>query len=134
MTPQQAIEQLQSVLINSKSAMKKGEKKVADIIVEEAKSEAPGLLSNKIYNHQTEEETIIVGGDDLSAYVEFGTGEFAAEYTSTLPPEIQKEAYDLFFVNGKGKGRQQPFFYPAIFHNQDNVITSVDDELQKLAK
>lgn len=134
MTPQQAIEQLQNLLNNSKSAMKTGEKKAADIIVEEAKSDAPGSLSNKIYNHQTDEETIIVGGDDISAYVEFGTGDFAAEYTSTLPPEIQKEAYDLFFVSGKGKGRQQPFFYPAIFRNQDKIITYVDDELQKLAK
>ncbi len=130
----QAISQLEGVLRNSKKAMRKGEKKIADRIVSQAKSAAPGSLGSKIYAEQTDEETTIIGGDELSAYLEFGTGVFAEAYTSTLPPEIAQEAFDLFYVNGKGTTYQQPYFFPAIFRNQDKILPSVDDELQKLAK
>lgn len=134
MNSKQAIAQLQNVLKNSKPAMRKGEKKVGDKIVAQAKSAAPGSLGNKIFLEQTEEATTIIGGDELSAYIEFGTGKFAEAYTSTLPPEIAKEAYDLFFVNGEGTTFTQPFFFPAIFRNQKKILPAVDDELQKLAK
>lgn len=134
MNSAQAILQLEGLLKGSKQAMRKGEKKIADRIVSQAKAAAPGSLANKIYAEQTTEETTIIGGDELSAYLEFGTGVFAEAYTSTLPPEIAQEAFDLFYVNGKGTTYQQPFFYPSIFRNQDKILPSVNEELQKLAK
>lgn len=134
MNSAQAILQLEGLLKGSKPAMRKGEKKIADRIVSQAKAAAPGSLGDKIYAEQTTEETTIIGGDELSAYIEFGTGIFAEAYTSTLPPEIAQEAYDLFFVNGKGTTYQQSFFYPSIFRNQDKILPAVDEELQKLAK
>lgn len=134
MNSKQAIAQLENLMKNSKSAMRKGEKKVADRIVAQAKSAAPGSLGTKIYATQTEEDTTIIGGDELSAYIEFGTGVFAEAYLSTLPAEIAQEAHDLFFVNGKGTTFTQPFFWPAIFRNQDKIIPAVEAELQKLAK
>lgn len=133
MNSAQAIAQLQKVLQNSKPAMRKGEKKIADRIVSQAKSAAPGSLADKIFAEQTEEETTIIGGDELSAYIEFGTGEFAAAYLANQPQEVVDEAAK-FKTPIPGRTFTQPFFFPAIFRNKEKITESVDDELQKLAK
>lgn len=133
MNSAQAIAQLQKVLQNSKPAMRKGEKKIADRIVSQAKSAAPGSLADKIFAEQTEEETTIIGGDELSAYIEFGTGVFAEAYLSSQPEEVAEEA-SKFIVNKEGTTFTQPFFFPAIFRNKEKITESVDEELQKLAK
>lgn len=117
----------------AKEAMRKGEARFANIVVQEAKSKAPGSLPNKIGYLQANNQTDILGGDELSAYVEFGTGEYAAAYVASLPKEAQEEARK-FFVNGKGKGRPQPFFFPTIFANQEKLLQLIDEELQKLEK
>lgn len=48
-----------------------------------------------------------------AAYVEFGTGVFAAAFVATLDPEIQKYARE-FFVNGRGRLPARPYLFPAI--------------------
>lgn len=133
MTTEQAIQQLQELDIKTRDAMRRGELKAAEIIANQAKAIAPGSLANKISIEQTENTTTIIGGDEFSAYVEFGTGIYAKEYVSTLPPEVREEAIK-FFVTGKGHGSPHPFFFPAIFANQDKIIEFVNEELQTLAK
>jgi len=51
---------------------------------------------------------------NIVAFVEFGTGQSAAYYVNTLPPEFQATARK-FFVNGKGKILAKPFLLPAFF-------------------
>lgn len=133
MNTKQAVAQLQDLDKKTKEAMRKGEARFANVVVQEAKSKAPGSLPSKIGYLQANNMTDIIGGDELSAYVEFGTGEFAAAYVASLPKEAQDEARK-FFVNGKGKGRPQPFFFPSIFANQDKLLELINEELQKLAK
>lgn len=48
--------------------------------------------------------------DHLAAYLEFGTGEFAAKQVKTLPFEYEALAWQ-FFINGKGTMRAHPFFF-----------------------
>lgn len=48
--------------------------------------------------------------DHFAAYLEFGTGEFAAKQVKTLPFEYEAVAWQ-FFVNGKGTMRAHPFFF-----------------------
>lgn len=133
MNTKQAIAQLQGLEKKTREAMRKGEARFANLVVQEAKSRAPGSLPNKIGYLQANNVTDIIGGDELSAYVEFGTGEFAAAYVASLPKEAQDEARK-FFVNGKGKGNPQPFFFPAIFANQEKLLQFIGEELGKLEK
>lgn len=53
---------------------------------------------------------------NYAAFVEFGTGQFAAAHVSMLPPEIQAYAM-TFFVSGRGRMPARPFLFPAIEKN-----------------
>jgi len=50
---------------------------------------------------------------DYAAYVEFGTGKWAAAYVTSLEPEWQDLA-SKFIVNKAGKMEEEPYFYPAV--------------------
>lgn len=133
MNSEQAIAQLRGLLTESDAAMKRGELKAANLIADDAKSAAPGSLPSKIFVTQDETATTVIGGDELSAYLEFGTGNFAKEYVANLPEEVRQEALK-FFVSGKGRGAAQPFFFPSIFRHQPDILIAIEEELSKLAK
>ena len=48
-----------------------------------------------------------------AAYVEFGTGRFAASYLADKSKEIKQYAM-TFFKNGKGRSMTRPFLFPAM--------------------
>ncbi len=64
-----------------------------------------------------------------AAYVEFGTGEYAAEYVAGLPAELQTYAM-TFFVNGKGRMRAAPFLYPNLIRQKPIIIQDLKDVLK----
>lgn len=130
---QDAQRELANLQAKVKQAQRAGEKKVADKIAAEARVAAPGSIPSKINVTQTENSTVIDGGDELAAYVEFGTGEYAAALLSTVPPEQVEEARK-FFKNGKGRTPAQPFFFPAIYRNQEAIVPAVEEELKKINK
>lgn len=131
MTSEEAIAQLTKLPELAEEARRRAELEVANIIANEARSAAPGSLGSKIFTEQSENATTIIGGNDLSAWVEFGTGNFAKEYVATLPKEWQDEAMK-FFISGKGRGHAQPFFFPSVFRHRDDILAQVELELQKL--
>lgn len=53
---------------------------------------------------------------DYAAYMEFGTGPYAAKYVTSLEPEWQSLAQQ-FKGNGEGRIPAHPFLYPAITRN-----------------
>lgn len=55
-----------------------------------------------------------------AAYIEFGTGIFAASYVPSLPQNWQKLAR-TFFVSGKGRTPNKPFLFPAIEINIERL-------------
>jgi hypothetical protein len=61
---------------------------------------------------------------DYAAYVEFGTGESAAEYVPSLEPEWQKLA-ESYYVNGEGKLDEEPYFYPAVKDMWSKMIKEI---------
>jgi len=82
-----------------------------------------GFLRNSIHFEPSTPETLrvqIAVSAFYAAYIEFGTGIFAASYVPTLPPEWQKLAMQ-HFVSGKGRGRQHPFLFPAIEINIEKL-------------
>ena len=71
-------------------------------------------------------------GEQWEAWMEFGTGLSAqqilggAQYT----PEIKAQARS-FFRNGKGRIIGQPYLYPAFFRNTANLVTEIEEEINK---
>lgn len=63
----------------------------------------------------------IISAASYSAYVEYGTGKFAAAYVPTLPIELQEYAR-TFFVNGLGRIPARPFIWPAIEKGRKDLI------------
>ncbi len=62
-----------------------------------------------------------VTGEHLAAYLEFGTGKYAARYVNTLPAPYPALAM-TFFVNGRGWTREHPFLIPAYRQESGRLI------------
>ena len=75
-----------------------------------------GGLRNSISHDYLNYRTTITVAANYAAYVEFGTGTFAATYVPSLPPAIQAYAM-TFFKTGKGRLPAHPFLFPAYFKN-----------------
>lgn len=134
MTPAQAIAQLQNFAKNSKEAMRRAEFTVSNEIALTAIQLTPentALLVNSIEVIQDEVRTTVEVGALHAAYVEFGTGKYAAEYVAELPEPWKEEAMK-FFVNGEGRTQAHPFFYPSIQQHLPEFLPEVDKELEKL--
>lgn len=71
-------------------------------------------IASNVYPDQLSVEIIVAAY--YAAFIEFGTGQFAAAYVSALPIEIQEYAM-TFFVNGKGRLPARPFLFPALEAN-----------------
>jgi len=56
-----------------------------------------------------------------AAYVEFGTGRFAALYVPSIEPEWQAYAR-TFYINGQGRLPASPYLYPAFEKNKIELI------------
>ena len=84
---------------------------------QDAKAKLPakyGELKSSISSEKVEKLRYRLRADkDYAAYVEFGTGEFAANYVKSLEPEWEDLAWE-FFETGTGKMKQKPYFYPAV--------------------
>ena len=82
-----------------------------------------GFLRNSIHFEASTPETLrveIAVSANYAAFIEFGTGIFAASYVPTLPQQWQKLA-KTFYISGKGRGKQHPFLFPAIEINIEKL-------------
>lgn len=68
--------------------------------------------------------------DVLAAYIEFGTGPFAAAYLGGKPTEMTEEAIK-FYVNGQGNLPASPYLFPAFYKYRDEMVRQMDREVQK---
>lgn len=73
----------------------------------------------------------IYSGEEMAAYVEFGTGFYAKTYLSGQPLEMKVEAIK-FFVNGKGKMPARPYLFPAFYNYRDWLLPEMDRRIQKV--
>lgn len=73
------------------------------------------------------------GATPYAAYVEFGTGNFAATYVPTLP-EYWQEMARTFYVSGKGRTPAQPYMYPAAVAARKKFIDEVKEILNAIGK
>ena len=66
----------------------------------------------------------------IAAYIEFGTGAYAAAYLNGRPQEMVDEAMK-FYVNGKGTMEAQPYLFPVYYKYKQEMLTAINNRLQK---
>ncbi len=74
--------------------------------------------------------SVAVQGSVIYIYLEFGTGESAAEYLPGLPADIQAAARE-FYINGEGKLKKQPYLIPAYMKESPKFIAAVEKIVQE---
>ena len=66
---------------------------------------------------------------NLAAYIEFGTGRFAASYLAGQAEEVSKEAIK-FYVDGTGTLQASPYLFPAFYRYRDQIIPEINRRLE----
>jgi hypothetical protein len=69
---------------------------------------------------------------EIEAWLEFGTGLSARQILAN--PQYTQEVRDIarrFYRNGQGRIIGQPFFFPAYFRNTANLVTDIENEINK---
>lgn len=69
---------------------------------------------------------------EIEAWIEFGTGLSAREILSN--PQYTQEVRDIakrFYRNGRGRIIGQPYLMPAFFRNTANLVTDIENEINK---
>jgi hypothetical protein len=72
----------------------------------------------------------LVAQTDYAAYIEFGTGKFAASYVPSLEEEWQKIA-ESFKKSGKGRMPSRPYMRPSILAYQKPLKEAIIKILNK---
>lgn len=83
---------------------------------------------NMFVTNQGDRIIVNVGSDlDLSAYIEFGTGNFVISPNS----EVSSDYMMQFFKNGKGTIRPHSGLVPSFRIERQRVIQALQDELKR---
>lgn len=69
--------------------------------------------------------------NEIAAYIEFGTGDFATSYLSGQTQEVKDDAIK-FFVNGEGKMPAKPYLFPAYYKYKDQIAPEINKRIQAL--
>lgn len=90
------------------------------------------LIKNSIQIEKESGEWDVSAGSglplpEMAAYIEFGTGNFAAIQVAGMPEDWRKMAW-RFYVNGMGRLPASPYMYPAF---QKNTL-KIEQELKEL--
>jgi hypothetical protein len=105
-------------------------------IILQAKTSVPAnysRLATSLYFQKVKKYYYEFGSNlDYAAYVEFGTGKFAAEYVPSLDPEWQKFA-KTFQTSRPGKLPSTPYLYPSTIIGTQNFIKNVNNLINKYA-
>lgn len=67
---------------------------------------------------------------NYAAYVEFGTGKYAAEYVPSIDPEWQKLALS-YKTSNPGTLQKNPYLYPATQTGQKEILANIKKVIKK---
>ncbi len=70
---------------------------------------------------------------EIAAYIEFGTGQDAANYLATVPQEWRDTARQ-FYVNGKGTIIGKPYLYPAYIKQRIEFVNDLKKAVANFGK
>lgn len=135
------IKGLDSFVKNMKGLENKIDKVIKDTLLEYANrilSESMSKLGNSAiastFHLEVSENgyrVTIYTDNEIAAYIEFGTGDYAANYLSGQPDEVTDQAIK-FFVTGEGTMPANPYLFPTYFKYKEEIIIEIDRRVQKL--
>lgn len=70
---------------------------------------------------------------NIAAYLEFGTGNFAAAYVPGIPKDWQELA-QTFYVNGLGRMPASPYLYPAFLAATSGTVNEISKMIERLGR
>lgn len=73
---------------------------------------------------------MLIANKDYAPYIEFGTGDYAAQYV----PSLEKEWQDLaaqYIKNKLGVTPQSPYFYPAVTEGYKKMFAAIKNVLKR---
>lgn len=70
---------------------------------------------------------------ELAAYVEFGTGQSASTYLSTVPTEWKAVA-QRYYINGRGTIVNQPYLLPAFMKHKQQFVKDLKDAIKNFGR
>jgi HK97 gp10 family phage protein len=76
------------------------------------------------------------GGEDIFAYVEFGTGQNFLNLVASNPQNYDSDVKDLarnFYKNGLGTLPATPYLFPSFFEERPKLIESLKKRIEQLA-
>lgn len=79
---------------------------------------------------KTENRVELYSDNNISAYIEFGTGQFAKNYLSGQSEEMKEDAMK-FYVNGQGTMDSQPYLFPAYYKYKNEMVIEMDKRVQR---
>lgn len=108
----------------------------SEAIVRQSKSARPGTVPisqaiGSIDDASGYKGTVFVerSAGPIAAWVEFGTGQSAAYYLTTVPPEWKALA-QKYYINGKGTILAKPYLLPAFFKHNVLVVKELKEMLK----
>jgi hypothetical protein len=66
---------------------------------------------------------------DVSAWIEFGTGNYAKALLASYPEEWRDMAM-RFYINGLGRTPSMPYLYPAYQKNASEAVDKIIDKIE----
>lgn len=69
--------------------------------------------------------------NEIAAYIEFGTGDYAEAYLRTQEDEVLEEAIK-FYVTGEGNMPARPYLFPAYDKYKFEIPIEINKRIQKL--
>lgn len=133
-----ALKQLKSIPSETDKIIKSTLLKYARLILADAMANLPeGASSIRSSYHIDITDngfTVKIYTDnEIAAYLEFGTGDYAKRYLSGQPDEVSKEAIK-FLTTGKGTMEAQPYLFPAYYKYRDQIVIDIKKQLNDLAR
>lgn len=141
-----AIRELKKKGLDAERVIKEVLEDTAASIEIDAKIDAPAEVEGQILNIKQRIDKVVSnggltwrigvqGGQDIDAYVEFGTGLSAVEILSN--PNYTQAMRDLamtFFKTGKGTLRGTPYLFPNYIKHTANLVQELKNEITKTVK
>ena len=104
---------------------------MAQKVVSNAESAAPEFIRPEIAYIGENAKYTISTTSNLSAYIEFGTGNYAKALLSSYPTEWVDMAR-TFYINGLGRTPAMPYLYPSYNTNKTITINNIIERIEKL--
>lgn len=90
-----------------------------------------GLLRASIHTKKLDKYKYVLSAEkDYAPYIEFGTGDYAANYV----PSLEKEWQDLaiqYFKTGDGTTDKSPYFYPAVTEGYKKLFETIKTIIER---